>query len=522
MVQLTGLQTGTPQDDAFIGDINLSALEEDKTEAGILSATINGLKGDDRIEGTATLAPADSENLSLTAIGISQSIIDTGIGDDVVVGRGTALGFEFELGGKGLDVLGSGAGIGLLRSSINVGEGDDSLSFEGTGQGADQEGIGVSSSSVDGGGGDDRIVVTGSRTADDIEGATGILNSSIAGGGQQDVIEIKAGSFDVRNIIATGAEQSLVSGDGGEDKISIEATGADAAAVSGSQIHGRADNDTIVIRSSADGGSATGPGELTSAISEGAKTGSLIAGDGGNDSISINATAESSFEATVYGVRNSTVDGGNGLDTITLEATSNSVFTEAAFAALETKVSGGNNSDTIELIATIETSDVIGFDEVSIAAASQSVVEGGAGDDTILLAVRGNLEDGNSTAGITGVDRSEIYGNSGDDTITVEATDFADYDITDSLLFGGGGDDTFDVGIGNGTLSGGAGEDVAVLDYLNSDAITVTAIANGIRVNGTQTKSGLEGAWTQDILGIENYLVDGVAYSNDALLQTFG
>lgn len=516
MAQLTGLQTGTPQNDNFIGDIDLDLVTESRTEAGISNAIINSLKGDDFVTGTATISPA-SDDLTLLAAGISQSVIDTGIGDDTVLGSGTGLGF-FIGASRGPGFIGAATGTGLLRSSVYAGNGNDSLTFEGAGQGVPQTGIAVSGSVVDGGKGADVITATASLIDKGNSGsATGLLNSVVAGGGQQDTIDIKADST-LNSGLAKGVDQSIVSGDGGDDTITIEATGEVAVAVSNADIYGRGDSDTIVLTSTADA-VATGPRDVfTFAKSTGAEAGSLISGNGGDDLISVNATVEGG-DSIVYGVDSSRVEGGNGRDKISLNAKNASFsFADEAFAALNASIKGGNDNDVIELITTLDTFDVIGRDGVNVAAASQSIIKGGAGDDDILLSVGGSVK--GAKRGITGANESEIYGNSGDDRLTVVA-DFADYDIIDTLIFGGAGDDTFDVGIGDGMLRGGVGVDVAVLDYLNAETMAVTSIPNGIRVIGTQTKSGEEGAWTQDLLGIESYLVNDLTYTNDTLVQTF-
>lgn len=528
MAQLTGRQTGTPQDDTFIGTISEAEITSGaEEEVGILNATINTLKGEDRIEGSA-LADASINQIGAPAIGISQSTIDAGISNDTIVGDGFGFGTDNALID---DLTGIAEGIGALRSSIRGNDGEDSISFSGRATGGeDLTGAGIRSSSIDGGGGKDTIAVSAETGvvrlsfAKAIATTTGAENSLITGGGQQDSIQITANADAINNIpfdrdresdaVVTGILSSFVSGDGGDDTISISAEGrastsAEVSAVSGSEVRGAAGNDVIDIISSAPG---FRPGKSVAVEAK-----STISGDAGDDTISISASSTST--APGFGVANSTVEGGNGTDTIAISSDA-ITFTGEAFGAIDSVVDGGNDNDAISISATLSPLSSSGGEVASGAAANRSTIKGGSGDDTLFFEVN-SFVDGNGQD-ITGLKDSEVYGNSGNDTLTVNASGSANYNIIDSQLFGGAGNDLFDIGIGDGRLIGGADNDTAILDYLNAQATTITAINNGIRISGTQTNTGEEGEWTQDILGVESYLVDGTTYTNDTLLQAFG
>ena len=527
MVQLTGRQTGTPQDDIFAGEIELLSLEESRTEIGALNATINGLGGADRISGIVRI-DSESPNLDQDATGVAQSTFNGGIGNDIISGSGTSFGNVSETTGE---FSGTATGTGVLRSSVQGGDGDDALTFSGVGVvGTEVVGTGARSTSIDGGGGTDDINIRGTAFGIDSQEqgsvrAIATSNSTVIGGSQSDDIDLIAEARGVnRNAtqedstaVAIAADTSFISGDGGNDTIGIRTEGnaftAELSAVSNSEVRAGSGDDLLGITSSTLP-DRTADNLMTNSATTSAVIGdSLVSADAGNDNVFIRATAKTTSVASAFGVNGAAVAGGNGADTLTIIGEANSATGEA-FSAFEATVDGGNDSDTITLRTTLEGGNVSG------ASANQSTISGGAGDDELFFEVNDNTSQ--SQQDTTGLLKSEVYGNSGDDTITVRTSEQVNYNIIDSQLFGGAGDDFFDVGIGSGKLVGGAGNDTAVLDYLTAQTTNITAINNGIRISGTQTNTGAAGDWTQDILGVESYLVDGTTYTNDTLVQTFG
>ena len=106
---------------------------------------------------------------------------------------------------------------------------------------------------------------------------------------------------------------------------------------------------------------------------------------------------------------------------------------------------------------------------------------------------------------------SRVSGGRGNDQFFADAGDSGTFDIQDTLLFGGSGNDLFDVGVGSGTIRGGAGHDTAILDFFDFETMTLETIRGGLRISGTQNKLGQAEAWTQDILGVEQFQIGGAS-----------
>jgi hypothetical protein len=521
MPQLTGLQTGTEQGDSFIGSLDVITAAAD---AGILNATVKALGGNDTIEGSAKLVPTVM-GLTLTATGISQSQIEAGSGDDTVLATGIGAGFFEGFALRGPRYSGTGIGYGVSGGLVTGGDGNDNLSFSGTGKdGRELIGIGALATQIEGAAGADTITINGIASGSSDSGvsgtATGAANATVSGGDQRDVIGITAtaqlggysGSFPA---LVKGVDQGFINGDGGDDSIAIAATGrgtgSTVSAISQSQVKGGGGNDTLSLTSKSDQAITRAFSTTDISLSVGADSNSLIQGGLGNDVITLTAEANGA-NANAYGASGSQVQGGNGSDKITLSAKGGSFGRSTVFAALNAQIDGGADNDVIELSATTNSQIA------TAASANKSTIRGGGGDDTLLFKFIGTAAGGSAT----GILESKIYGDSGNDTIRVEAAPFASFDIVDSLIFGGAGDDTFDVGIGKGTIQGDTGNDTAILNYLNAQTMDVVAIADGIQISGSQTKSGTAGEWKQDILGIERFQVGDTVYSAADLVAAFG
>ncbi len=526
MPQLTGLQTGTAQSDFFVGDLEIVDLSVSATEAGILNATISALGGADTIQGSVSLVPAVT-GLTLSATGLSQSVVGAGAGDDTVLGTGVGSGFFEGFNIRGPRYSGTGIGYGLFNGSISGGSGQDTLNFSGTGKnGRTLVGVGISSSRVDGGSGADSITLTGLASGSSDNGvsgtATGVTQSTVSGGAQQDVIAITAtagvsGFSGNSPAVVKGVEQSSISGDGDDDRIAIAATGrgtsSTVSAILKSQVKGGDGNDTLSLTSLSNESITRNFSTTTLVSSAAADDNSLVHGGAGNDVIVLSAEA-SGANSNTYGASDSQVKGGEGADTITLTAKSSSFGTATIFGAFNAQVDGGAGNDVIELSVSTNSQRAIA------AGANQSTIKGGSGDDSIVFKLSGITR---SSVGSAGILNSKVYGDAGNDAIRVEAAaPFADFDMVDSLIFGGDGDDTFDVGIGKGTIQGDAGNDTAILNYFNAETMDVVAIAGGIQISGSQTKSGTAGEWSQNILGTERFQVAETVYTAADLVAAFG
>lgn len=509
MTQLTGPITGTTGNDSFIGDFDLDVVAS-TTGAGIVDAAITTLEGDDRVEGQGVLLPSVGE-LSVTGIGIGDSVIKTGDGGDTVLANGYGARFFETFGFRGPEFSGSGTSYGLFSSVVDSGAGDDVLIFS-TDPGnpgfptETGDSFGVFKSFVSAGSGADEITISGKE---------GAVESRIFGGRQQDLIEVNANGVQGAG---TGIDRSVISGDRDNDNISIRATGVgEAIASKSSRVVGGSGNDEIVLNASARL-AAVRDGFFGTTTAVAADETTRIQASRGNDVISLSAIADSS-SAFAYGARNARVEGGNGADTITLSA-ENGGFGGQAFGAFNSVISGGAGNDMLTLIGKSVTADG------QLAGASDSTIRGDRGDDIIRFVGQSGIANVRDSAGV--ID-STVSGGSGNDLIEVqlETVDngvgtLPSYGIIDGILDGGSGDDTFDVGIGTGRLSGGEGNDTALVSYLDTETMSAEAISGGVRISGTETNNGEAGAWSQDILGVESFQVGDIAYTATDFVSVFG
>ena len=370
--QVTGLQTGTPQADVITGRVIDRSIETSTVDSGVLNATINSLKGEDRISGFAELASTVS-GAAIDATGISQSNIDGGLDADNVFSRGVGVGARSESTGEFQDPV---LGRGILRSSVKGGNGRDQLNFIGVAsEGLTLTATGVESSSIDGGGGTDSVFAVANAFGIDTSGtgtvtSTGSVNGVIRGGGQNDLIVIQSTAnaanpgdgFEARGVaIATSADSSFVSGDGGDDTITVTASaggntqqdgsGAVRAEIQGivnSEFRGGSGNDRISINTSVLQSSPSG--NIASAtFNIGLAENSVAAGDGGNDEIVIDVSSDSETSNS-FGVRQARVKGGDGTDEIVIAARTNN-FTGTVYGVSDAEVDGGNDDDTITITA---------------------------------------------------------------------------------------------------------------------------------------------------------------------------
>lgn len=510
MAQLTGLQTGTDANDSFLGDFDFDVVT-DVVGEGIIDARISMLAGDDRVEGRAVLFPGVG-GLSVSGIGIANSSVETGAGDDTVVATGFGARFFEGLGVRGPEYSGTGSSYGLFVSYVEAGSGNDQLTFSGTVEGGGFEEVtgesfGLFQSVVDAGKGADTIRIFGK---------VGAVDGFIFAGTGDDTVEIVANS----DRDAKGINRMTLLGNSGDDTIAISATGDSAettVAVEASKIIGGGGNDTITL-TAVDRAAVSRDFEGTSSAAAGADAGSAIRGYNGEDVISITATADAAG-ADAYGIRDTRIGSGRDADIITIVAKSTG-FGGESFGAFQSTINGGSDDDVITLIGESVTASGI------FAAASESAIGGGRGNDTLRFIGRSGVFDSQGSAGLIS---SSVFGGDGNDLIEVllEAIEgvgetVADYNIVDSLLGGGDGDDIFDVGIGEGTLSGGSGNDLAIVSYLDTATMSVEAIANGVRISGSQTNNGEAGAWSQNIIETERFLVGETTYTLADFIAEFG
>ena len=520
MPTLRGLQTGTAQSDVIEGVVQTSDIEISTAIAGISNATVDGLGGSDTVRGSVSLRPGTAN--FLVARGIDGStIVDAGSEGDTFVGTGLVEGFatpfdtDFE----------RAIAYGLDDSDVFSGAGNDTMTFVGTGKAAGEtEGYGVDNSDVIGGGGRDTISFSGVAESSPFSTvsalAYGVKESDVSGQGNNDTIEITSSASALSEsgsgAIATsiGVRSGNIFGEKGSDVLIVEAEGSgDRAVVTGtdqSLLYSGQWDDRISVAATSKGGDDGG-------VAVGADNRSVIFGDTGTDTIDISSAASAGARgeavAEAFGLRSSSVFGGADSDALSVSATASGSDGASAVGGLLARFDGGAGSDTINISAS---ATAIG--NVSVVGVLNSDVLGRGGNDRIVITATAQTPEEDASIG---AQNSRIRGGGGNDFIKVVAEGSAEFDIQDVVLAGGGGNDTIDAGIGSGRVRGGAGNDVAVLSYFDASTMTITEIAGGIRVSGTVSKSGTSNAWSQDILEIESFRIDDIAYTASDLIATF-
>ncbi|MEM9089532.1 MAG: hypothetical protein AAGC93_12395 [Cyanobacteria bacterium P01_F01_bin.53] len=383
--------------------------------------------------------------------------------------------------------------------------------------------------------GDDRVegisVVALAPNAQATAAAFGVANTSIDFGSGNDALAADSTSLAGFSGVATsyGIVGSQVFGRGGKDTLfaiarSQSRIDATAIAVSSSLLSGGNHDDNIVISSRI----TTQTEELASGLSVGVET-ATIRGDQGNDTIRVSAQgvnllhgsepARVSDTETVVGLKSlAGIFGNSGNDFIQIKATGNAELQATVVGSQNSKILGGTGHDTIEV-----TAQATGDGTASAIGLKDSLVKGGAGSDTITVTTQVSAT---GTSDGYGAQSSKVYGGSGDDLIRIRIDNGGTLDITDSLVHGGRGNDTIDVGIGDVTIKGGTGNDTVVLDYLQQPGnhnFAIAALGNGLNITGSLTQSNsFSESWQQRITGVENFTVAGTTYSAEALISTFG
>ncbi|GAB4147274.1 MAG: hypothetical protein Fur0046_25490 [Cyanobacteria bacterium J069] len=445
---------------------------------GIRDGAIATSGGNDLVNITAT---AEGAGFARTrAYGIRESSVHTGDGDDTLsaIARGYSTDYY----------AGTSASYGIYQSVVDSSKGDDTIRASVFASGhpfstsSGPTGYALSDSTVLGGDGNDEIILTvetiagSQRFGATIGAGYGVWRAGVQGGQGNDTIRVNvlttASAYAGGNSLAYGVDQSSITGGDGDDLVTI---------LSGAQGFSYV---------------ASGAPEGTRATSYGLSDSTLGGGDG-DDTLQIEVWAQAqadissfSYEATAYGVYKAEVLGDRGNDTIDISATTTGFYEFGgkgyAYGVLQGRVEGGDGQDDITISGSASTKGTeYGY----------GIVEG------------------------YGVVNSSVNGGSGDDRITLSGTTFA---IQDALISGGSGDDTFQVGIGQGTLDGGAGHDLAILDFLDLQTMTVTTLGNNsLRIVGTQDGAGTAASWTQTLWNIERFQVGSSVFYTAADLVSF-
>lgn len=471
MSHLTGNLWGTPEADSFTGTITLAS-EGALSAAAIVNARLISLSGNDVIQGITLITAATGE-----AAGVKSAFIDTGADDDDLYFAAT---FKFSTSAytSGTPIA---ASYGVKWATILTGSGNDSLRIEsgladtpfGT-----SPAYGVYQASLDTGDDDDQVTVT-AQSGWDTGPTYGLYQSTLRGGAGHDQITIDSNNLVFNGDRSYGSHQSTVDGGSGNDDIRLSARAGNRG-----------------------GGLAYGSLEAT------------VLGGAGQDSIEITSTAGGRSGARSYGAAQSLVDGGTGNDLITLSATTFGEGGTEAYGLFNGRVLGGDGDDVI----TVTSASNAGFSNQS-AGVYRGTVDGGAGHDRITI--EGQYTHDSLTNVAYGLQQASVYGGAGNDVITVHGTTLA---FKDSLIHGGDGHDTFDIGPGHGTVDGGRGTDRIYLDFFETQTMTVQVLANnGLRITGTADAQGnpLDSPWTQTIVNMEQFQVGSTLFISAREVATY-
>ena len=356
---------------------------------------------------TNTLTGSSQADI-LNAPGSSVTLVKGLAGDDTITL--SKINDEAD-GGAGADSIAHAPSSGASNVVVDGGDGYDTLyvrsasSFGGTvrmGAGADSVAIGsnsnflVTNAFIRGGTGADTMVIGNTLSA-----------STVGGGSGQDLL-----TFTFANTITS----SLIIGGQKQDSIDFRAAGN----LTSSSVNGGRGKDTIVVGSGFISTSALiggGKGEDSISIGTANHTNTSVSGGAHADTITIVSLL--SAVTSVYG---DTV----GSTTTSTDAAADYIHATQGNLATASSIYGGGGNDTVFMLG-------------GAAGATQSLIHGGDGTDSIRIASSGQL--------------GSINGGAGNDTIRVrESTDntIANFSAI-TTPNGGDGTDTFAVGTNLGT-----------------------------------------------------------------------
>ncbi|WP_407156418.1 hypothetical protein [Bradyrhizobium sp. STM 3557] len=403
--------------------------------------TITGGSGDDVIDGAG-----------------GADIIAAGAGNDTVYYRSGATSYD---GGTGTNTL-------ILRSvvTVNLANGDQTSGDSATVTNFQN----VDASQVAG-----PETITGSSGANTIIGSTG--NDTIDGGGGLDVIDAGTGND---TVTYRGTETSI-DGNSGTDKLVLAAAGGITAinlAIGSDQTTG----DTVVVSNfeSVDASVMTTAVTVTGSSSANTiTTGSgddIIHGGAGADTISAGA----GNDTVDYWGSETTIDGGTGTNTLIVKAVS-------GLSAVDLSVAAGSD------ITTGDTGTVKNFQNLDSSAVSTVLtVTGSSGANSIITGGGVDTIDGGGGADI-------ISSGAGDDVVTYRGAEVS--------IDGGAGNDTLVLAASGGitaiNLGVSAGSDQTTGDSVtvaNFEYVNASALSTGITITGSSGANIITGGSGADII----------------------
>lgn len=254
--------------------------------------------------------------------------------------------------------------------------------------------------------------------------------------------------------------EAIVDISGNTEGVAIAVADSSTFSASSLKLVGLDNQDTIDTGVGKDTVTGTASGEASvSAMATATATSIAIAADTSSATAisSATAVAEAVADLTVVGIENlGIINTGKGDDIVTGEATASSVtetFTE-----------------TIALtLASTENGEATAIAEAVALATSEAT---------------------STTIGING---GEIHLGRGDDTVNAVATGGeTNIGVQNVLIFGGKGDDTFNLQNGTGTIDGGKGDDLLILEGLYIDyTFDESGIVYGVRITNDGNNTNL-------------------------------
>jgi Ca2+-binding RTX toxin-like protein len=440
---------------------------------------------------TVNLGSVDQTSLDSTTVSNFQNVDASALSSAVTLTGSSSV--NTITGGSGADTIDGGGGADIIAA----GAGNDTVTYRG------------SESSIDGGTGADTLVLAAA-------GGITAVNFSVAAGSDQttgDSVGITnfesidasilstavtvTGSSSA-NTITTGSGNDIIDGGGGIDVISA-GSGNDTVSYYGAE-------------SSIDGGSGTNTLLLKAAVTVNLGNTDVTSGDAPNVtnfqnvdasalSSAVSLTGSSSVNTITGGSGADTIDGAGGADIIAAGAGNDSV----TYRGTEVSIDGGAGTDTLVLavaggIAAVNFSVAAGVDQTS--GDSVGITNFESIDASILstaVTVTGSSSVNTITTG-SGADT--IDGGGGADVISAGGgNDTVTYRGTESSIDGGTGSNTLlmsaaaTVNLANGDQT--TSDSTAVSNFQNVDA---SALSSAVSLTGSSSANAITGGSGADTI----------------------
>ena len=489
------------------------------------AATVNLANADQTVGDSTTVA--NFQNVDASALSSAVSITGTAAANTITGGAGN----DTIDGGGGADIIAAGLGNDSVayyatETSLDGGGGTNTLVLKAAGTvnlGSADQTSGDSTTvtnfqNVDASALSTAVSLTGSSAANTIIGGSG--NDTIDGAGGADIIAAGAGND---TVTYRGTETSIDGGAGTDTLILAAAGGTTAINLSVSAGTDQTTGDSVNVTNFENVDASIVGSALTVTGSSSANT---ITTGSGNDTIDGGGGADvivagSGNDTVSYYGTEVSIDGGAGTNTLVLKAagtvnlgnvdqtsgdsTTVSGFTNVDASALSSAASitgssaantitGGSGNDTIDGAGGVDVIAAGGGNDTVTYRGTETSIDGGAGTDTLILAVSG---------GTTAVNFSVAAGSDQTTGDSVAVTNFENLDasaLSSALtVTGSSSANTITTGSGNDTIDGSGGADVISAGGGN-DTVTYRGTETSID-GGTGTNTLVLAAATTANLG---------------------